>query len=207
MKYRIMTRTASGNKDQYQFLTFINVNGETEIWETDRLVELDKQVEKMLNGNFRKCDILLVSPLDFSVFADVYDNDKYPPEPEPDPDPEPEPEPEPTPGPDPEPTPDPDPEPTPTVSITNITRDITKGQTEDEPPVEFVESVTFTAVGENLPAEETYDWTFMVGAETVNKTSVGPVLTVADEDKDNLAGAVGAVVTVGEAASPMIDFE
>ena len=58
-----------------------------------------------------------------------------------------------------------------------------------------------------MPAEETYDWTFMVGAETVNKTSVGPVLTVTDENKDDLAGAVGAVVTVGEAASPMIDFE
>ena len=89
MTYRIMIKTATGNKDQYQFLTFINVNGEVEIWETDNLVDLDKQVEKMLNGNYRKSDILLVSPLSFDVFADVYDNSKYPPEPEPTPDPEP----------------------------------------------------------------------------------------------------------------------
>ena len=73
-----MIKTATGNKDQYQFLTFINVNGEVEIWETDNLVDLDKQVEKMLNGNYRKSDILLVSPLSFDVFADVYDNSKYP---------------------------------------------------------------------------------------------------------------------------------
>jgi len=197
MKYRIMIRTASGAKDQYQFLTFVNVNGEEEIWETDRLVELDKQVEKMLNGNYRKKDIQLVSPLDFSVFADVYDNDKYPPEPEPDPDPEPEPE----------PTPDPEPTPEPEVSITNITREVNKGQTEDEPPVEFVESVVFTTVGDNLPDGETYEWTFMVGVNTVNKTSVGPILTVTDEDKDDLAGTIEAVVSVGGVASQTISFE
>ena len=200
MQYRIMIKTATGNKDQYQFLTFINVNSETEIWETDSLVELDKQVEKMLNGNYRKSDILLVSPLSFDVFADVYDNSKYPPEPTPDPDPEPEPEPTS------EPEPSPEPDPQSEVAITDISRSV-GSETPDGDQGGVITGVTFTVQGENLPADETYDWTFTVGVNTVNKTSIGPVLTVTDEDKDNLAGAISAVVTVGKVASQIIDFE
>ena len=197
MKYRIMIRTASGNKDQYQFLTFTNVNGEEEIWETDRLVELDKQVEKMLNGNYRKKDIQLVSPLDFSVFADVYDNDKYPPEPTPDPDPEPEPEPEPTP--DPEPTPSAD------VNINAVTRVVTLDEEGADPTV--VLSVQFTAGGDNLPEDGEYLWEFTVDGGEITKTSTGKILNVTDEDKDVLAVATSVAVTVGQYTSENITIE
>lgn len=196
-KYRIMIRTATGNKDQYQYLTFVNVNGETEIWETDNLVDLDKQVEKMLNGNFRKCDILLLSPLDFSVFADVYDNDKYPPEPEP--------------------TPDPDPEPTPEPSTEPVVTDITKSviaesdssdpEHPEEPTTNNVVEVDFTAVGENLPEDEEYTWTFTVDENTYVKNSTGASIAVVDEDKDAIANTKSVFVAVGNYTSPVITYE
>lgn len=184
MTYRIMIKTATGNKDQYQFLTFINVNGEVEIWETDNLVDLDKQVEKMLNGNYRKSDILLVSLLSFDVFADVYDNSKYPPEPTP------------------EPEPTPDPEPTTEVDIKNVTRVISTDEETGD-----VTAVEFTATGDDLPENEEYTWNFTTPDTTVTKTSTGATLRVDDEDKDSVAVAVSVTVAVGNYTSPVITFE
>jgi len=74
MTYRIMVKTASGAKDQYQFLTYINENGENEIYESESLVEIDAKIEKMINGNYRKKDLLVVSVVDFNVFADIAEN-------------------------------------------------------------------------------------------------------------------------------------
>ena len=199
MKYRIMIKTATGNKDQYQFLTFINVNSETEIWETDSLVELDKQVEKMLNGNYRKSDILLVSPLSFDVFADVYDNSKYPPEPTPEPDPTPEPEKE---------TESED-----QPSVTNISYSViaeggpSDPENPDTPSPSIVSSVTYTAVGENLPEDVEYVWSIVTSEGTITKTSTGKTLTVEDDDKDALASPISATVTIGNYTSSVITFE
>ena len=199
MKYRIMIKTATGNKDQYQFLTFINVNSETEIWETDSLVELDKQVEKMLNGNYRKSDILLVSPLSFDVFADVYDNSKYPPEPTPEPDPTPETEKE---------TESED-----KPSVTNISYSvIAEGESSNPenpntPTTPIINSVVFTAVGENLPEDVEYVWSIVTSEGTITKTSTGKTLTVEDDDKDALASPVSATVTIGNYTSSVITFE
>lgn len=89
MNYRIMIKTASGTKDQYQFLTYVNENGEDEVFESTSLADVDTKVEKMINGNYRKKDILVVSVWDFNAFADLYDNSKKPvpvPDPEPEPD-------------------------------------------------------------------------------------------------------------------------
>ena len=60
MKYNIMIKTATGSgiNANYKFLTFINENGESEIYETDSSEELDKKVEKMINGNYRKIDVI-----------------------------------------------------------------------------------------------------------------------------------------------------
>ena len=205
MKYRIMIKTATGNKDQYQFLTFINVNSETEIWETDSLVELDKQVEKMLNGNYRKSDILLVSPLSFDVFADVYDNSKYPPEPTP----EPTPEPEPNPTPEPEKETESEDKP----SVTNISYSViaegasSNPENPDTPSAPIVSSVVFEAVGENLPEDVEYVWSIVTSEGTITKISTGKTLTVEDDDKDALSSPISATVTIGNYTSSVITFE
>ena len=201
MKYRIMIKTATGNKDQYQFLTFINVNSETEIWETDSLVELDKQVEKMLNGNYRKSDILLVSPLSFDVFADVYDNSKYPPEPTPEPTPEPEP--------DPTPEPEKETESEGEPSVTNISYSViaegesSNPESSNTPSTPIVNSVVFEAVGENLPEDVEYVWSIVTSEGTITKTSTGKTLTVEDDDKDALASPISATVTIGNYTSDL----
>ena len=76
MKYNILVSTTntSGIGALYKYLTFVNENGEQEIYEATSLEEVDAKIEKMVNGNYRKKDLLVVSPVDFTLLADIVES-------------------------------------------------------------------------------------------------------------------------------------
>ena len=76
--YRIMLVTKEGaNKinNLYKFFTVTNTEGKVVIFEADTLEDLDAQVEKMVNGDYRKKDILVVQTKDFGISADIHMDD------------------------------------------------------------------------------------------------------------------------------------
>ena len=74
--YRIMLVNKEGSGEinhLYKFFTVINTDGQPVIFEAETLEELDTQVEKMINGNYRKKDILVVQTKGFEISADIYE--------------------------------------------------------------------------------------------------------------------------------------
>ena len=73
--YRIMLVNKEGSGEinhLYKFFTITNPDGKSIIFEANTLEELDAQVEKMINGNYRKKDILVVQTKGFEVSADIH---------------------------------------------------------------------------------------------------------------------------------------
>jgi len=76
--YRIMLVVKEGTSEinnLYEFFTITNTEGKIVPYETDSLVDLDAQVEKMLSGDYRKKDILVVQVKDFTVSSDLYEEE------------------------------------------------------------------------------------------------------------------------------------
>ena len=74
--YRIMLVNKEGNGEinhLYKFFTVTNPDGKAIVYEANTLEELDAQIEKMINGNYRKKDILVVQTKGFEVSADIYE--------------------------------------------------------------------------------------------------------------------------------------
>ena len=73
--YRIMLVNKEGTNEinnLYKFFTVMNTDGQPIVYEAETLEELDAQIEKMLNGNYRKKDILVVQTKGFEVAADIH---------------------------------------------------------------------------------------------------------------------------------------
>ena len=73
--YRIMLVAKEGTSEinnLYKYFTVSNTEGKIIPFEAETLEELDVQVEKMLNGDYRKKDILIVQSKDFSIEADLF---------------------------------------------------------------------------------------------------------------------------------------
>lgn len=197
-KFGIMIKAVQGSGyfGQYQFYTFLNENNEKEVFISDDLNEVDTKLEKMINGDYRKKDLLVVDIYDFNAFADLVENANKP---EPTPTPEPEPEPDPSD----DPSVDPAPEPTDAVSITGVTATVDTEAGALEAPV------TLNIVGENLPEDGEYQWVITCDEDSLNETSTGPILTLTGEKANtfNLATNTSAVITVGEYTSESIQIE
>lgn len=76
--YRIMLVTKEGNNETnnlYKYFTVTNTEGKVVPYETDTLEDLDTQVEKMLDGEYRKKDILIVQVKNFGISADLFEAD------------------------------------------------------------------------------------------------------------------------------------
>ena len=74
--YRIMLVNKEGVNEinnLYKFFTVIDTDGQPVIFEAETLEALDAQVEKMINGNYRKKDILVVQTKGFEISADIYE--------------------------------------------------------------------------------------------------------------------------------------
>ena len=73
--YRIMLVAKEGTdkvNSLYNFFTVTNTEGKVVPYETETLEDLDAQVEKMLDGDYKKKDILIVQTKDFNVSSDLY---------------------------------------------------------------------------------------------------------------------------------------
>lgn len=73
--YRIMLIAKEGTDEVnslYKFFTVTNTEGKVVPYETETLEDLDVQVEKMLDGDYKKKDILIVQTKDFNVSSDLY---------------------------------------------------------------------------------------------------------------------------------------
>ena len=57
----------------YKYFTISNTEGQIVPYETDTLEELDAQVEKMLNGDYKKKDLLIVQVSDFNINSDLFE--------------------------------------------------------------------------------------------------------------------------------------
>ena len=76
--YRIMLVNKEGSSEinhLYKFFTVTNTEGKAIIFEANTLEELDIQIEKMINGNYRKKDILVVQTKGFEISADIYETE------------------------------------------------------------------------------------------------------------------------------------
>ena len=72
MKYRIMIVAARKDKNQSLYKYLLDGN---DIYEATTLEGIDKKIEKMLNEeDYSKKDFIVVSELEFNVFANVVDN-------------------------------------------------------------------------------------------------------------------------------------
>lgn len=72
--YRIMLVAKDGNgevNNLYKFFTVSNTEGKIVPYEAATLTEVDTQVEKMLNGDYKKKDLLIVKVSDFEVSANL----------------------------------------------------------------------------------------------------------------------------------------
>lgn len=73
--YRIMLVAKEGTGEVnslYKFFTVTNTEGKVVPYEADTLEVLDAQVEKMLNGDYRKKDILIVQMKGFDISSDLF---------------------------------------------------------------------------------------------------------------------------------------
>lgn len=73
--YRIMLVAKEGTGEVnslYKFFTVTNTEGKVVPYEAETLEDLDAQVEKMLDGDYKKKDILIVQTKDFTVSSDLY---------------------------------------------------------------------------------------------------------------------------------------
>lgn len=73
--YRIMLIAKEGDdivNNLYRYFTISNTEGKLIPFEANSLEEVDVQVEKMINGDYRKKDLLVVQVSDFEVNADIY---------------------------------------------------------------------------------------------------------------------------------------
>lgn len=217
-KYGILVKTVQGSGyfGQYQFHTFINDNNEKEIFLSDNLDEIDTKLEKMINGDYRKKDLLVADIYDFNAFVDLVENSQKQTDKPKDDKPSGQEEDKPT-------------EngsenngseennsgensqgnnTTSEVAITSVSKTVTVSGSATGPDGEQgdgeVSSVTFTAEGTNLPADIEYTWVFTVGGNIITKNSTGTVLEVTDEDKEVLASPTSVVISVGEYTSEAI---
>lgn len=74
--YRIMLVNKEGVDEVnhlYKFFSVSNADGKLVVYEAETLEELDAQIEKMINGNYRKKDILVVQTKGFEVTADIHE--------------------------------------------------------------------------------------------------------------------------------------
>ena len=74
--YRIMlvAKEADNYGTLYKYLTVTDTEGKVVPYEAATLLELDRQVEKMLNGDYRKKDFVIVTVTDYGVIADLAEN-------------------------------------------------------------------------------------------------------------------------------------
>lgn len=73
--YRIMLVAKEGAgevNNLYKFFTVSNTDGKIVPYEAETLEALDAQVEKMLNGNYKKKDILIVQTKGFDISSDLF---------------------------------------------------------------------------------------------------------------------------------------
>ena len=72
--YRIMVlaEETANNSSTYRFFKIKTSKG-YKIYETDDKTELEQQVEDMLNGDYRKKDLLVVNMIDYSIETDIDD--------------------------------------------------------------------------------------------------------------------------------------
>lgn len=73
--YRIMLVAKEGTSETnslYKFFTITNTEGKVVPYEAETLEDLDIQVEKMLNGDYRKKDILIVQTKGFGISSDLF---------------------------------------------------------------------------------------------------------------------------------------
>jgi len=76
--YRIMLVAKEGTNEVnslFKFFTITNTEGKVVPYEADTLEDLDAQVEKMVNGDYRKKDILIVQVKNFGISADLFEAD------------------------------------------------------------------------------------------------------------------------------------
>lgn len=74
--YRIMLVSKEGTSEinnLYKFFTITNTDGKVVIFEAETLEELDVQVEKMLNSDYRKKDLLIVQTKGFDINSDLFE--------------------------------------------------------------------------------------------------------------------------------------
>jgi hypothetical protein len=64
---------ASEINSLYKFFTVVNTEGEVVPYEAETLEDLDIQVEKMLNGDYKKKDILIVQTKGFNINSDLFE--------------------------------------------------------------------------------------------------------------------------------------
>ena len=75
--YRILLVVKEAEKygSLYKYLTVTNTEGDVVPYEAATLEELDKQVETMLNGDYRKKDFVIVQVTDYEIVADLAENE------------------------------------------------------------------------------------------------------------------------------------
>lgn len=76
--YRIMLVAREGKENYnslYKYLTVTNAEGDVVPYEAATLEELDAQVELMLNGDYKKKDLVVLQVVDYEVAASIVDND------------------------------------------------------------------------------------------------------------------------------------
>jgi hypothetical protein len=56
----------------YKFFTVTNPEGKAVPYETETLEMLDTQIEKMINGDYKKKDILIVQTKGFDISSDLF---------------------------------------------------------------------------------------------------------------------------------------
>ena len=74
--YRIMlvVKEGSNYSSTYKYLMTKDENGKKIVYETDNLNELDKKVEEMLNGNYKKKDFIIIQEVSYEIYADIAEN-------------------------------------------------------------------------------------------------------------------------------------
>ena len=73
--YRIMLVAKEGTSEinnLYKFFTVTNTEGQIVPYEAKTLEDLDVQVEKMLNGDYKKKDIMIVQTKGFDISSDLF---------------------------------------------------------------------------------------------------------------------------------------
>lgn len=75
--YRILLVAKEGKDISsflYKYLTIVNTEGKVVPYEANSMEEVDKQVELMLNGDYKKKDIVVIQEYTFDVLASLAEN-------------------------------------------------------------------------------------------------------------------------------------